>query len=290
MIEAIANAAGELYVRALKQLPPDVEQALRAAAERETNSRAKDILHTILRNIEVAQETDNLICQDTGTPIYFVRLGERFPVSPHQIVEAIRRGCEDATTRHSLRPNPVHPILRTLAGPNVGNGIPVIHSDFLDDSDRLEMLMVPKGSGSENQGFLKMLVPADGVAGIERFVLESVVNAGAMPCPPTVVGVGIGGTFDTCPQLAKRAIARPIGSRNADEQAARLEESLLDKINRLGIGPMGLGGDTTALAVHVEWNDTHISQLPVAVNIQCWAARRAKAVVDANGEVRWEDA
>ncbi len=288
MIATIIHTVSELYVKALKQLPPDVEQALRAAADRETRPRAKDILRTILRNLEVARETDNLICQDTGTPVVFARLGEAFRVSPPRIVEAIRRGCEHATRTHDLRPNPVHPLRRTPAGPNVANGVPVVHFEFVEDDDRLDLLLVPKGSGSENQSFFKMLAPADGAAGVERFVLESVVAAGAMPCPPIVVGVGVGGTFDTCPQLAKRAIARPIGSRSADDQAAAFEASLLEKINRLGIGPMGLGGDTTALAVHVELNDTHISQLPVAVNIQCWAARRARAVVDAKGEVRWE--
>ena len=147
--------------------------------------------------------------------------------------------------------------------------------------------MIPKGSGSENQSFMKMLVPADGAQGIERFVLESVVSAGGMPCPPVVVGVGVGGIFDTCPELAKRAIARPVGSHNPDEQAAQLEASLLAKINRLGIGPMGLGGDTTALAVHIELSDTHISHLPVAVNIQCWAARRAAATIESDGRTTY---
>jgi len=264
-----------------------VERVLRDAADRETSERGREILNTIVRNIEVAAETDNIICQDTGTPVYFLRLGEQFPVSASRIVEAIRQGCARATEEHDLRPNTVHPIERTRTGPNVGNRIPVIHFDFAEEDDSLEVLMIPKGSGSENQSFLKMLVPADGVQGIERFVLESVTTAGGMPCPPIIVGIGVGGTFDICPELAKRAIGRAVGSRNPDPRAAELEASLLDKINRLGIGPMGLGGDTTALAVHVELADTHISQLPVAVNIQCWAARRATAAIQSDGNVEY---
>jgi len=165
--------------------------------------------------------------------------------------------------------------------------IPAVHFDFVEDGDSLNILCVPKGSGSENQSFLKMLVPADGLPGVERFVLESIVSAGGMPCPPMVVGVGIGGSFDLCAAIGKRAIARPVGSHNSEPAAAELEISLLSKINQLGIGPMGLGGDTTALAVHVELADTHISQLPVAVNIQCWAARRAAATIDPHGHVKY---
>ncbi|MEW6358820.1 MAG: fumarate hydratase [Planctomycetota bacterium] len=290
LCDIVMRAAADLYVHALKKIPPDVREAIATAQEKETNSLAREILSTILRNIQVAEEMDNIICQDTGTPVYLLRMGDGFPLRPSQVVEAIRRGCDDATRNHNLRPNILHPLRREHTNTNVGRHIPVIHFDFVADDETLEVMMVPKGSGSENQSFLKMLVPAEGIAGVRRFVLESVVAAGANPCPPTVVGVGIGGTFDLCPILAKKAIARPVGSRNRDPEIAKLEEDLLMDINQLGIGPMGLGGDTTALDVHIETADTHISQLPVAVNCQCWAARRAGARISAEGEAAPIDA
>ncbi|MBN1557274.1 MAG: fumarate hydratase [Lentisphaerae bacterium] len=283
MVEALARAAGEAYVRALKTLPRDVKDALRNARGRERNARAQSILDTICRNVEVAEETGNIICQDTGTPVYYLSLGEAFPLPPRRIEEAVRLGCADVTARYAIRPNAVHPFRRVNTGNNVGRGVPVIHFAFTA-GDALELLVVPKGSGSENQSFLKMLVPAEGRAGIERFVLECVTRAGGMPCPPVVLGVGVGGTFDQCAGLAKRAASRPIGSACGDPDGRALEQKLLQAVNALGIGPMGLGGDTTALAVHVETADTHISQLPVAVNTQCWAARRAAVRVDRDGQ------
>jgi len=285
LFDVVANTAAELYVRALKELPVDVRDAIAAAAERESDPLARQTLATILRNVAVAEETGSIVCQDTGTPIYFVKVGEQFPLGPARIVEALRQGCDRATREHSLRPNILHPIQRQHTGTNVGRGIPVIHFEFVTDSDALRVMMMPKGSGSENQSFMRMLVPAEGLAGVRRFVLESVLAMGANPCPPTVLGVGIGGSFDLCPALAKQALARPIGSRHAEAAIAALEDELLELSNRLGIGPMGLGGDTTALDVHIETADTHISQLPVAVNCQCWAARRAGARISAGGEV-----
>lgn len=285
----VETVAGDLYVRALKLLPPDVKDALARAQAAETGELARQTLGTILRNLEVAEQTDNIICQDTGTPCYFLEVGAGFPLDGAALVAAIRAGCERATIEHDLRPNIVDPIRRVNTGTNVGRRVPVIHFEFIPDDDSLRILLVPKGSGSENQSFLRMLVPAEGLAGVRGFVLESVVAAGANPCPPTVVGVGLGGTFDLCARLAKQAIARPLGSHNPDADLTALEADLLADINRLGIGPMGLGGDTTSLAVHIEAADTHISQLPVAVNIQCWCARRAAAHISANGEVEVSD-
>ena len=281
----VETVAGDLYVRALKLLPPDVKDALVRAHAAENGELARQTLGTILRNLEVAEQTDNIICQDTGTPCYFLEVGGDFPLDGAALVAAIRAGCERATLEHDLRPNIVDPIRRVNTGTNVGWRVPVIHFEFIPDDDSLRILIVPKGSGSENQSFLRMLVPAEGLAGVRGFVLESVVAAGANPCPPTVVGVGLGGTFDLCARLAKEAIARPLGSRNPDPELAALEAELLADLNSLGIGPMGLGGDTTSLAVHIEAADTHISQLPVAVNIQCWCARRAAAQISGNGEV-----
>jgi tartrate/fumarate subfamily iron-sulfur-dependent hydro-lyase alpha chain len=163
----------------------------------------------------------------------------------------------------------------------------VIHYDFVADSDVLEILFMPKGSGSENMSFMKMLVPADGVNGIKRFVLEHVVGAGAKPCPPTIVGIGIGGSSDLCMTLAKKATSRPLGSKNPDPEMAALETELFDAINQTGIGPQGLGGNTTALAVHIESAATHITCNPVAVNMQCWRAERRRAKITTDEKVEF---
>jgi len=290
LLDVVTHTAGELYVRALKKMPPDVKRALEGASERETHPLAKKFLDTILKNIAIAEATNNIVCQDTGTPVYLLRVGDGFQLPPAQIVAAIRKGCDRATREHDLRPNILHPLTREHTHTNVGRHIPVIHFEFASNDSTLEIMMIPKGSGSENQSFMKMLVPAEGLDGVKRFVLKSVAAAGANPCPPMLLGIGIGGTFDLCPTLAKKAIARPLGSWNPAPGIAQLEEQLLADINQLGIGPMGLGGDTTALGVHIETADTHISQLPVAVNCQCWAARRAGARISAEGEVTPIDA
>jgi fumarate hydratase subunit alpha/L(+)-tartrate dehydratase alpha subunit len=166
--------------------------------------------------------------------------------------------------------------------------VPIVHWDFVSGWDGLDVKCVPKGSGSENMSFLKMCVPADGVAGIKRFVLDSIVGAGGKPCPPGIVGVGIGGSADYAMHLAKEAIARPVGTRNPDSEVAKLEEELYDLLNETGIGPMGLGGDVTVLQCHVEHADTHMTLNPVAVNYQCWAARRATAHIAADGTIDYD--
>jgi tartrate/fumarate subfamily iron-sulfur-dependent hydro-lyase alpha chain len=166
--------------------------------------------------------------------------------------------------------------------------VPIVHWDFVQGWDGLDVKCVPKGSGSENMSFLKMCVPADGVAGVKRFVLDSIVGAGGKPCPPGIVGVGIGGSADYAMHLAKEAIARPVGTHNPDPEAAKLEDELCELLNETGIGPMGLGGDVTVLYVHVEHADTHMTLNPVAVNYQCWAARRATAHVAADGAVEYD--
>jgi tartrate/fumarate subfamily iron-sulfur-dependent hydro-lyase alpha chain len=182
----------------------------------------------------------------------------------------------------------VHTLTRENTGPNVGYRVPIVHWDFIPDWDGLDVKCVPKGSGSENMSFLKMCVPADGVTGIKKFVLESIVGAGGKPCPPGIVGVGIGGSADYAMHLAKEAIARPVGTHNPDPLVAQLEDELKDLLNETGVGPMGLGGDVTVLSVHVEHADTHMTLNPVAVNYQCWAARRASAHVAADGSIEYE--
>ena len=246
------------------------------------------VLSTILKNVQVADSEKNLVCQDTGIAVYYCRVGERFPLHPAGIYRALKAGTERATIGHPLRSNTVHTLTRESTGANVGYRVPIVHWDFVPDWDGLHVKCVPKGSGSENMSFLKMLVPADGVNGIKRFVLESIVGAGGKPCPPGIVGVGIGGSADYAMHLAKEAIARPVGTRNPDPLVARLEDELYGLLNETGIGPMGLGGDVTVLNCHIEHADTHMTLNPVAVNYQCWAARRATAHVAADGSVDFD--
>ena len=283
--DAVLEAAAHLYVWALKDIPQDLRDALAAARDRETSVTGIRVLETIHRNVEIADEQKNLVCQDTGIAVYYCRVGEDFPLHPAGIYRALRAGTEKATVEHPLRSNTVHTLTRENTGANVGYRVPIVHWDFVPDWDGLDVKCVPKGSGSENMSFLKMLVPADGVNGIKRFVLESIVGAGGKPCPPGIVGVGIGGSADYAMNLAKKAIARPVGTRNPDPLVARLEDELYGLLNETGIGPMGLGGDVTVLQCHIEHADTHMTLNPVAVNYQCWAARRASAHIGADGAV-----
>jgi tartrate/fumarate subfamily iron-sulfur-dependent hydro-lyase alpha chain len=284
----VEDAAAHLYVWALKDIPQDLRDALAAARDRETSVTGKRVLETIHRNVGVADGEKNLVCQDTGIAVYHARVGEHFPLHPVRIYEALRAGTARATVEHPLRSNAVHTITRENTGPNIGYRLPIVHWEFVPDVDTLDVKCVPKGSGSENMSFLKMCVPADGVKGVKRFVLESIVDAGGKPCPPGIVGVGIGGSADYAMHLAKEAIMRPIGTRNPDPVVAALEDELFGLLNETGIGPMGLGGDVTVLQVHVEHADTHMTLNPVAVNYQCWAARRASAHVSANGDVDYD--
>ena len=283
--QAVEDAAAELYVWSLKDIPRDLRDALGDALERETHQVGRRILETIHTNVAVADEGRRLVCQDTGIAVYYVRVGEQFPLHPVRIEEALRDGTRRATLDHPLRSNTVHTLTRKPTGDNTGHRIPHVHWEFVPDWDGLDIKCVPKGSGSENMSFLKMLVPADGVKAIKAFVLDCVVGAGGKPCPPGIVGVGIGGSADLAMYLAKEAIARPVGTHNQDPDVAALEGDLFDLLNETGVGPMGLGGDTTVLSVHVEQAHTHITLNPVAVNYQCWAARRATAHVSADGEV-----
>jgi len=277
--ERIEDAAKELYVRALKDLPPDIKRGFDALAARETGATAKAVLGTMIENIAVAERTGNLLCQDTGIPIYNVTIGRATDVDGVALKAAIRRGCERATREYPLRSSIVHPLTRENEHTSCGIGVPVIHVDFSDAFDGLRIEMIPKGSGSENNSWLRMAVPAEGVDAIKTFVVDCVLAAGGKTCPPTIVGVGVGGTADLCVHLAKRAATRPLGSRCADGEGALLEEQLSAAVNLLGVGPQGLGGDATAFAVHVELAATHITMNPVAVNMQCHSARRASALL-----------
>ena len=281
--ELVENVCRDLYIQSLKEIPPDVVEAIKRAAERETKEVGRRIFSHYLKSIDLGREQKMMVCQDTGIPIYWVEIGGDLRLDGARLNEAIVRGTERATREHPLRSSIVSPLTRQNRQTSTGERIPIIHYDFVANSDRLDILFMPKGSGSENMSFMKMLVPADGVAGIKRFVLEQVIGAGAKPCPPTIVGVGIGGSSDLCMTLAKKATTRPLGTKNPDAELAAIEEELLTAINQTGIGPQGLGGDTTALAVHIESAWTHITCNPVAVNLQCWRAERRRAKIWADG-------
>ena len=275
--QAIEDAAKELYIRALKMLPPDIKSGFGRLQRSETGSTARQMLATMVTNIGVAEQTDNLLCQDTGVPIYNIWIGRGVEVDGHALKQALRRGCERATREYPLRSSVVHPLTRRNEHSSCGIEVPVIHVDFSDGFDGLRIEMIPKGSGSENNSWLRMAVPADGIDAIKRFVIDCVLDAGGKTCPPTIVGVGVGGTADLCVHLAKRAATRPLGTHCADADGAALETELTGAVNMLGVGPQGLGGDATAFAVHVELAATHITMNPVAVNMQCHSARRASA-------------
>lgn len=276
-LTAVEDAAKTLYIRALKMLPPDIKAGFGRLTGSETAPTAQRVLATMVHNIDVAEATDNLLCQDTGIPIYNVRIGRGVAYDGHGLLQAIRRGCERATREYPLRSSVVHPLTRRNEHTSCGIGVPVIHVDFSDTPDTVEIEMVPKGSGSENGSFLKMAIPAEGVDAIKTFVIDCVLAAGGKTCPPTIVGVGLGGTSDLVVALAKRAATRPLGCVCGDPDGAALEAQLSAAVNGLGIGPQGLGGDSTAFAVHIELAATHITMNPIAVNMQCHSARRARA-------------
>ena len=288
----IKDVTISILKRAETALPEDVKQALGRAYEQETNEIARVQLKAMLDNVKLAEELQRPLCQDTGLPIFYVTLGStNINVNPNDIESGIREGVREATEIIPLRPNVVNPITRAGGETNTGDGIPHINYKIADfNVNGLELLVFPKGGGSENVGAFAMFTPKpeeETVEAIKKFVLDAVLNAAGKPCPPTIIGVGIGGSADMAMSLAKTALLRPIGVRNEDGLVARIENELLEAVNSTGIGPMGLGGKTTALDVHIETADTHITSLPVAINFQCWAARRASARIYSSGEVEY---
>jgi tartrate/fumarate subfamily iron-sulfur-dependent hydro-lyase alpha chain len=280
---AIEELAKTLYVRALKLLPRDIKEGFDELLGHETDATGRAVLATMVENIAVAERTNNLLCQDTGLPIYNITIGRGVVFDGVALKDAVRRGCERATREHPLRSSVVHPLTRRNEQTSCGIGIPIINIDFDTRAETVEIEMIPKGSGSENGSFLQMLIPADGVGAIKRFVIDRVIECGGRVCPPTIVGVGVGGTSDLCMHLAKIAATRPLGTTCRDPQGAEIEAALSAAVNALGIGPQGLGGRSTAFRVHVEVAATHITMNPVAVNIQCHSARRASATITPGG-------
>lgn len=264
-----------LLKQAVIHLSSDVVNALDEAYKREEKDIARTNLEAILTNIKAADELKIPMCQDTGLPIVFVKLGK---VEVENLYEGIRKGVEKATKEIPLRPNVVDPLTRINTGNNVGKLIPQIDVELVE-GEYIEFTVFPKGFGSENNNALKMGLPGDGVEGIKKFVVDTVKKAGGKPCPPTVVGVGIGGSSDMAMKLAKKALLREVGVFHSEERISSLEKEILEFINDTGIGPMGLGGKTTALDVKIEYADTHTAGLPIGVCIQCWADRHASAVL-----------
>jgi fumarate hydratase subunit alpha len=281
----VKNTVVELLRLAVTKLPADIEEVLQKAYESEEDNVPKMQLKTILDNIKLAEDAGIPMCQDTGIPIFYVNIG-KLGIENIDIEDAIREGVAEATTKVPLRPNAVHPITRKNPGNNVGERMPYINFKY-SANDYIEITVMPKGAGSENMSALAMLTPSKGIKGIKEFVLNTVLKAGSNPCPPIILGIGIGGSADISMKLAKESLLRPVTQRHSDKEIAALEEELYREINKVGIGPMGLGGKTTLLGVNIEYGYCHTASLPVAINIQCWAARRATARIYKNGKVKY---
>lgn len=279
MKDPIEEAVVQLLREAVTYLPGDVARALAEAERKEPSPIARTQLRTILDNIDAGGRLAVPMCQDTGVHLFFVsgKLNGG-------IEGSIRRGVARATAQIPLRPNAVHPLTRQNPGTNVADGLPYVSFHPTDD-EFVEITVMPKGAGSENMSALAMLTPSQGLKGVKSFVLDTVIKAGGRPCPPTIVGVGIGGTADLACSLAKKALLRPLDEENRDPGLAALEADLAEALNLTGIGPMGLGGRTTVLGVRIATAYCHTASLPVAVNLQCWAARRATARVHPDGRV-----
>lgn len=273
--EAIIESVKKMCMDANYQLNEDILMALKTGLDHEESPIGRGILKDILKNADIARTNNVPMCQDTGMAVVFVEIGSDIHVEGNMtkaINEGVRQGYMEGFLRKSVV---LDPIIRN----NTKDNTPaVIHYDFVD-GDQLKITLAPKGFGSENMGALKMLKPSDGLEGVKNFVIETVEKAGPNPCPPIVVGVGIGGTMDQVTKIAKKALLRDIRKSNDVEYLADLEKDLLEAINNLGIGPQGLGGRTTALSVNVETYATHIAGLPVAVNINCHASRHLEVIL-----------
>ena len=271
----ITEAVKKMCIDANINLGEDVVCAIHNNLEKEESELGKNVLHVLLENTKVANEKNIPICQDTGMAVFFVKVGQEVLVSGSTIEVAINEGVRQGYEEGYLRKSVVDPINRI----NTKDNTPAIIHYEMVKGDKIEIEFAPKGFGSENMSKMKMLKPSDGVKGIKEFIINTVSEAGPNPCPPIVVGVGVGGTIDKCAQISKKALLRNIGEYNKDKFISELEMELLTEINKLGIGPQGLGGNTTALSVNIETFPTHIAGLPVVVNINCHASRHKKVII-----------
>jgi fumarate hydratase subunit alpha len=272
----ITATVAELCQKANYELGEDVLEAFKEALDQEISLTGRDVLQQLLENARIAREEQVPMCQDTGFAVVFLEVGQEVVITGGDLYEAVNEGVRRGYQEGYLRKSIVdHPLRRK----NTGDNTPAVIHTRIVPGDKLKIIVAPKGGGSENMSGLRMLKPAEGVEGVKKFVIEQVRAAGPNPCPPVVVGVGIGGTFEKAALLAKEALLRPLGQPHPDTEIACLERELLEAINNLGIGPQGLGGRTTALAVHVEVFPCHIASLPVAVNINCHASRHKEAIL-----------
>ncbi|SCP96964.1 fumarate hydratase [Anaerobium acetethylicum] len=272
VIEVIAD----LCKKACYELNDNLIDALKKAYTQEESPYGKDTLDLLIKNAEYAKQEQIACCHDTGTAVVIMEIGQEISWSGMPLVEAVyagvRKGYEEGYLRKSMVRDPLDRV-------NTGDNTPCVFHPEIVPGDKVHITVMPKGGGSENMGAFTTLVPAVGEEGVKDFIMKTVEYAGGMTCPPIIVGVGVGGTMDKCAWLAKKALLRPIGERNPVPHYARMEEELLEKINDLGIGPLGMGGRTTALDVHIEYFPCHITALPVAVNLQCHASRHASAEI-----------
>ncbi|EQI11185.1 fumarate hydratase [Clostridioides difficile] len=273
--EQIVEQVKKLCIEASLYLGEDVLSCIKEKAKSEKSEVGKNILNILVENAEIAKEKNIPICQDTGMAVFFVEIGQEGLIEGDTLTDAINEGVRQGYEEGYLRKSVVSPINRV----NTKDNTPaVIHYDMVK-GDKIKIEFAAKGFGSENMSKMKMLKPSDGLEGIKKFIIDTVSEAGPNPCPPMVIGVGIGGTVDKCAQIAKKALFRELGEFNKDENIAKLESELLTAINKLGIGPQGLGGTTTALGLNIETFPTHIAGLPVVVNINCHASRHKKVVI-----------
>ncbi len=276
-VSEICGAVCDLFLKANVYLNDDVRESLKRAFREESSPMGQAVLHDILENVRIAAEEGVPLCQDCGMAVVFLEVGQEVFFTGGELVDAVNEGVRQAYDRGYLRKSVVSDPL--FDRENTGDNTPVILHTSIVSGDRIRIMVTPKGMGSENMSAIRMMKAADGPEGVIAFVVETVGRAGPNPCPPVVVGVGVGGNFETAPLLAKKALLRPMGSRSRDPRYAEMEEEILRRVNGLGIGPAGYGGQTTALDVHVEFAPTHIAGMPVAVNICCHADRHAEVVL-----------
>ena len=271
----IEETVKNLCIKANCHLGADMKECIKKCYDNETWEQAREILGRIIENYEIADEENVPVCQDTGVACVFINIGQDVHINGDirgAVNEGVRRGYTEGFLRKSVVRDPIDRV-------NTGDNTPAMIYFDIVPGDKVEITVAPKGFGSENMSRISMLKPSDGIEGVKEFIIKTVEEAGPNPCPPVVVGVGIGGTFDKAALLAKKALLRPVNERNKNEFYKNLEEELLEKINRLGIGPQGFGGKTTALAVNIEQFPTHIAGLPVAVNINCHVTRHCTEVI-----------
>lgn len=281
----VENVAFNILKQAVIYLPDDVKQALKKAYAEETSETGRTQLKAILDNIELAEKFRAPVCQDTGTIIYYIKAGANAK-DLDKIEQAVVNATRRATKEVPLRPNAVDPFTQKNSNDNTGRNIPYINWE-ITSGDSIEMTVMTKGGGSENVCLGGMLVPGEGIKGLKKFVVDTVIKAGAQPCPPNILGIAIGGGADISMKLAKKALLKPLGEPNPDPEIAKLEKDIFEAANMTGIGPMGLGGKTTVLGVHIDFAYRHPASFPAAVAFNCWAARRATARISADGTVEY---